>query len=526
MRAAPSVGVLLAAVVLAGAAPASKPPSDAALVARGLTRALDLGWLSPDEADSYGATARAALPLARGLPWTRARELKGVLHDVALQWRSYTRPRALALFSTLAFNERWLADHWLPPAGTDEQDADGVVYRYFPGHGLVFHPLAEFSQLSNAAAAGDVDATQTLAQALLRRAVPARGGLVWEYGFPFSGGTPPWTSGMAQAVAAQALARAGDLLSDPTLLDAAGEAYAATRTLVEQVSAGPWIRLYSFARSPVLNAQLQTILSLGDYAETTGDDGAAALVASLTSAAKAMLPRFDTGYWSLYSLAGDEASGSYHHYVVLLLRALADRTGDSFWADAAQRFAGYETQPPILEPGPPVPTLYPRPADGYRDVARFRVWVSKLSYVTLLAGGRHPTVLLGHGWHTLAWAPGPGRRPGVYQPLLRAEDQDGHRLVIRLPQVEVRWDASPPPVEVRVVGASTLAWSSADEGTPWLALTVHLDAGGAHRVIDLGRRGRTGQVPLRLPPGRWRAHVVAVNSAGKARRVSLGVLPR
>jgi hypothetical protein len=370
-----------------------------------------------------------------------------------------------------------------------------------------------------------VDATQTLAQVLLQRAVPARGGLVWEYEFPFGAGVP-WTSGMAQSVAAQALARAADLLSDPSLLDAADAAYASTRILVEQVSTGLWIRLYSFARSPVLNAQLQTILSLDDYAQISGDDGAAALVARLIASAKSMLPRFDTGYWSLYSLAGDEAPRSYHHYVVTLLRSLASRTGDTFWSDAADRFAAYETQPPILKPGPPVATLYPKPADGYRDVARFRIWLSKLSYVTLIVAGGSRTIQLGHGPHTLDWTPGPGRAPGLYYPRLRAVDENGHGVIVPLSPVQVRYDVVPPQLDVEITGARTLSWSSTDEGTPWLALAVHLDSGTAHRVIKLGRRGRSGRVALRLPAGRWHAHLVAVNSAGKLRRVSLGVLPR
>jgi hypothetical protein len=524
MRAA-SLLALLAAVVLAGAAPARRPPSDRALVTKGLVRAVASGRLSAEEAAGYRATVGRLPALARKLPPLRARELKAVLHDIALQWRSYTRPRALTLFSTLDFDERYLASHRLPDSGTDTQDEDGIVYRYFPGHGLVFHPLAEFAQLNNDVSLGDADATETLAQALLQRAVPARGGLVWEYEFPFGSGVP-WTSGMAQSVAAQALSRAADLLSDPALLDSAGAAYASARTLVEPVSSGPWIRLYSFARSPVLNAQLQTILSLDDYAEISGDEDAAALVSRLVASAKAMLPRFDTGYWSLYSLAGDEAPRSYHHYVVGLLRSLANRTGDSFWKDAADRFAAYETQAPFLKPGPPVATLYPKPADGYRDVARFRIWLSKLSYVTLIVAGGSHTVQFGHGPHTLVWAPGPGRAPGLYYPKVRAEDENGHRVVVSLSPVEVRYDVAPPLLEVHVTGASTLSWSSTDEGTPWLALAVHLDSGSEHRVLRLGRRGRSGTVALRLPPGRWRAHVVAVNSAGRLRRVSLGVLPR
>src|SRR5262245_61165225 len=144
MRAAP-LAVLLAAAVVVGAAPARRPPSDRALVTKGIARAVASGQLSSDEAAGYRAAVGRLPALLRRLPPLRARELKGALHDLAVQWRSYTRPRALTLFSTLAFNEQWLAGHRLPKSGTDAQDADGVVYRYFPGHGLVFHPLAEFT---------------------------------------------------------------------------------------------------------------------------------------------------------------------------------------------------------------------------------------------------------------------------------------------------------------------------------------------------------------------------------------------
>jgi hypothetical protein len=50
--------------------------------------------------------------------------------------------------------------------------------------------------------------------------------------------------------------------------------------------------------------------------------------------------------------------------------------------------------------------------------------------------------------------------------------------------------------------------------------------GGTARTIELGRRGLAGTRHLRLPPGRWHATLVAANSAGKARAVSLGFLPR
>ena len=96
---------------------------------------------------------------------------------------------------------------------------------------------------------------------------------------------------MAQSVAAQALARAGTLLGDQTLLDAADSAYASVPRLLSPVSpAKPWIALYSFDRVPVLNAQLQAALSVGDYAALSGNQSAAALAARLTDAARKFAP--------------------------------------------------------------------------------------------------------------------------------------------------------------------------------------------------------------------------------------------
>ena len=79
---------------------------------------------------------------------------------------------------------------------------------------------------------------------------------------------------------------------------------------------------------------------------------------------------------------------------------------------------------------------------------------------------------------------------------------------------------------VSVSAPATLSWSSAAEGTPWLHLRVRLTGGGPPRVLDLGRRRLAGTRHLKLPPGRWHASLLATNSAGRSRFVSLGYLPR
>nr|MBA3384398.1 hypothetical protein [Actinomycetota bacterium] len=97
----------------------------------------------------------------------------------------------------------------LPPtaAARDVQTPDGAVYRAGLT-GRYFHPLGSFGKLNRAVTAGNRVRAPQLADALIARGHrQGRFGLVWRYNVP--GGRSGWTSGLAQAVAAQALARAG-----------------------------------------------------------------------------------------------------------------------------------------------------------------------------------------------------------------------------------------------------------------------------------------------------------------------------
>jgi D-glucuronyl C5-epimerase C-terminus len=428
----------------------------------------------------------------------------------------------------LESNEQQLATHPLPPSGTDVYGDDGVLYRFVKGHGYEFHPLGDFGALNTLILAGRTDEAQQLATALVARGEPKDGRLTWSYPFPFGRGTPPWRSGMAQAVAAQALARVGQALGDQTLLAAADQAYAAIPgRLVRALSAGPWIKLYSFDDAPVLNAQLQSAISIGDYAQISSNTGAAGLAAQLQATAQALLPKFDTGYWSLYSLAGKEAPIGYHDYVVSLLKRLATRTGDTTWSDFATRFQSYETQPPVLKPSlaaTPDPAnpivIYPDPQDGYLDTVTFSVWLSKLSTVTLHAGGRAQSFELGHGSRSIVWSPG-RRAAGTYYPYLTARDAAGNVTRVTLRQVVMK-ALAPPVVEAHVAGRRTLVWSATDEGTPWLHLDVRFDNGTKRRYRDLGAQPLAGRLVLVVPTGAWQTTLVAGNSAHQAVTVDLG----
>jgi D-glucuronyl C5-epimerase C-terminus len=516
-----------AALALCAPAVASAFSSQSALLAhRGITHALAQHWLKPADAKRYGTDVNLALHDVARLPKLRGRIVAAQLRQITVLWDSYTSPRALALFSQLEQNLAYLETHRVPARRVDTSDDDGVVYRWFPGLGLEFHPLASFGALNNVAAQQDADATRTLATALLERAIPRGSRLIWEYAFPFGRGRPPWASGMAQAVAAQSLARAGALLQDDSLVTAASRAYAAVPGLVLRLPSGPWIRLYGFGRELVLNAQLQAILSLTEYGETAHDAAATALAQGLSNAARALLPRFDTGDWSLYDLGGAYAPREYQTYVTDELAKLAARTQDPFWVAAARRFHDYLYAPPQVTLGAVPPALYPQPSDGYLDDAPIPVTLSQRASVTLAIAGTVRTWRLGPGAHTLTWTPPPALAPGTYPASLAAVTYAGNKTTVRLAPLVVAWDTSPPAVAAQLSG-TTLSWQGTDPGTPWLVLKIDLvdpAAVNPPQTLELGQQALSGSVQVSLPPGAWQATLQAANSAGLTASVDLGAV--
>ena len=405
---------LTAALTLAGASPASSvtPLQKAALKA--LSHARATGRIDEATAAAARTEVNRAAFLARTLPGGRREHVLVPLDELTSFAGLLTQPRTLTLTGELKANNAYFAKHYAPAPKTDITDADGIVYRYFAGRCFEFHPLANFGALNARANAGDIEGTRRLADALIARGVYEHsGGIGWEYTFPFSGGRAPWLSGMAQAVAAQAFARAAGLVPDEST-SLMGKARAAYQTipgrLLTSVAAGPWIRLYSFTSLTVLNAQLQAVISLQTYAVTAEDNDAAALAARMQRAAAATLPRFDTGYWSYYALPHDPSPLDYHDYVVQLLKQLSST--DKRFADAAVRFAGYEKQPPAIQLAPSA-------------LGALTFWVSKPSTVSVVtAAGRPRRVSVDGGWHTFAF--GEPKRAGTYGVRGTATDASGN----------------------------------------------------------------------------------------------------
>jgi D-glucuronyl C5-epimerase-like protein/PKD domain-containing protein len=205
---------------------------------------------------------------------------------------------------------------------------DGLV---FTGGGQ-FQPLLSFAALNRQVKLRRCGAVRRLASALLGRAVRSGRAVFWNYDFSFEGGPVPWRSGFAQAVGAQALARAGVMLRDPALSAVAAASFRGLRRgLLLRLGGGLWIREYGFTHEVILNSQLQSILSLESYAAVAESAAARRVAHQLVAATRRLLPRFDLGCWARYQLGGGAASLHYQIYHVELLRRLAATHSAPIW---------------------------------------------------------------------------------------------------------------------------------------------------------------------------------------------------
>ena len=307
----------------------------------GLEAAESAGRLGPKLTEQYRAALDDALAAIGTLPPGRGASIELVLGDVAAHADVYDPSRALALFGMLTANVAHFAENPVPLPPADMTGEDGVVYRWFAAHGFQFHPLANFATLNGHAKNERREQAGQLAKAMVARGLREGRTLTWEYYFPFAG-PGRWTSALAQSAGAQALARTGALLEDDALLAGAGATYREiARDLSQTLGGGTWVKEYSYSDMAVLNAQLQSIVSLAEYARITEDAEAQRYVESLSTAARTLLPEFDTGCWSRYSLGGSPASDSYHRYHVNLLQRLSQIEGHAVWAETGARWKGY-----------------------------------------------------------------------------------------------------------------------------------------------------------------------------------------
>ena len=242
---------------------------------------------------------------------------------------------------------------------------DPLLLQHYAGYGLQIQPLGNFGKangLWTECKERPEDCKRNMLHRLLEsmlRVASRRGSFkAWEYWFPFGGGYPPWASGMATATGMQALARGATFFGEPRFMTAASKAlpiFLKPPPLGVRVHAdhGSHYLLYSFAPGlRVLNAFLQAITGLYDYAKLNDDDRARRLFHRGDRAARRETPRYDTGHWSYYALPNKNLSTwDYHELVTGFLENLCERTGAHVYCRTARRFARYSRQ----RGGPPPP---------------------------------------------------------------------------------------------------------------------------------------------------------------------------
>ncbi len=416
---------------------------------------LDTGQIDQASYDraknAYNGVKRAYKSAPKG---TRKTNLKAVLDEADdMSRRGFVAPSRLnAMSLTLERNRQWWTTGSLPRNGQRiEFSGSELVWQYYTNEGIQIQQLGNFGK-ANALWADEKETDlRSLLDELISLASDRGGAIAFEYFFEFGGGEPPWASGLSQATGLQALARATELTGDPKYRDVALRGLA----LFEQAppngvrvdgTAGPHYLIYTFNPDlRVINAFLQSVIGLHDFAQITGDQRAQGLFASAEAEARVETPQYNTGAWSLYSQARESDLG-YHKLVRDFLRRLCDRIGAPVYCDTAQAFTDQ------LKIAPEVAPVTRRVRGGKPAQLKFRLSkISRVGVTVIDSAGRSvfaTSAVAGYGEKFFTWSNaadrggqlhaarergGPGREPRSDddRPAPRAQGQEAQEAAVR-----------------------------------------------------------------------------------------------
>ena len=407
-----------------------KPPQKT--VASELKRLLKSGAINSSQYGAYHASFNAALSAERRLRGTRATELEAVitnLHNIAVAGK-LTPGRLPVLFQTLDRNRQWWTTGPLLASGQYVEFSDSqLLWEYYAGQGIELQVLGSFGKADGLYTAGPADYSQL--EALLSQIIPLAvnraGGLVWEYYFQFDGGKPPWTSAMSQGTGIEALTRAYLASHDPEYLQLAHSAlpvFTAPPPVGVRVATPIGARYVQYTFTPgtsIINAFLQSLIGLYDYAQVSHDPLAQQLFNAGNAEAEAEVPHYDTGAWSLYQ-PGIEDTLSYHELVTGFLQQLCTRTQAPVYCTTAQHFTNYLTTPPALQ------LVTQHLAKGKPATISFHLSkVSRVGIVVIGPGGHTLfSTSASFGYGTRSFAVPPLKHKGTYTIHLAATDLAGN----------------------------------------------------------------------------------------------------
>jgi D-glucuronyl C5-epimerase-like protein len=276
---------------------------------------------------------------------TQLGDVTATLDELAAD-KQVTIPRLPVLMLTLKNNASyWKTGPALGNGASVQFQGSELVWEYYAGSGIQLQVLHTFGEGDGYYEAGRAYYAKlaTLMNEMVPLAVRRGGGLAWEYYFNWEGGKPPWVSAMAQATGLEALTDAYLATGNSQYLTDAHEALPLLETapptgVAVKTALGARYLQYSFTpNTDIINAFLQTLLGLYDYAQVSHDPVASALYAAGNHQAQAELGSFIVGGWSLYQ-AGDADSLSYHALVTGFLKLLCQKTQSRVYCATYQRF--------------------------------------------------------------------------------------------------------------------------------------------------------------------------------------------
>jgi hypothetical protein len=287
--------------------------------------------------------------------------------------------RLPALFLTLERNRSWWTTNPLLSSGERVSfPGSKLVWEYYGGQGIEIQWLGTFGEANGYYLSGHENANlRQLLGEVLPLATKRAGGIAWEYMFQFDGGLPPWTSGLSQGTALQVLSRAWSRFKEPTLLAAAQQALGIFETrppegVLVKTAAGAHYLEYTYApRDRILNGFIQSVVGLYDFTSITKDPLGLQLFEAGDAEARAEVPRYDTGAWSLYDQFG-ESDLNYHELLTEFLKHLCERTGKGppFNPTSTPAPPTPATPPTSTTPSPTTPPAGGSPPSGGASAAR------------------------------------------------------------------------------------------------------------------------------------------------------------
>jgi hypothetical protein len=535
------VAVLAMAVALCASEPAAAGPDPVVSQVRKAKRA---GKITGADSRKYIGLWKNSARVSRSLSTRRAQEVRAVRGYTLGMARSgrLKADRMEPVFSTLRATVYVMRHRSFP---NHEQKikipGDPVVYCYFSGSGVQFHPLFTFAWGNSLYTQGRNAELTALADRAEEMSVVRNDFRSWEYYFPWQGGSPGWASGMSQATAVQVFSRAfqrsGDVryrsVAERALVGFSRSPLKSGFTVTQ--GSGKWYLIYPFnSRQRILNGHLQVLLGVNDYFTITNDPKGQQVVQRGINGVVPMLRRFDTGAWSRYDLYA-EAELGYHDLMTTQLTRLGNRTGVTQFSDRAARFANYRvTAPKINLVRQRLAPIYPV-KDGYRDSVRLRYFVNKRAKVVVRIRSRAGKAVRTfssyglRGKRSIVWdgRSDGGRivRPGIYTVHFFAKDVVGNRRKGQLNRtLRVRRDTRRPratamTLRSRGAGRSHLVVKAHDTESSTIEAYVQIGKRVLARTSGDGRLVLTIKRPLRRLHGR--AELVLVDPTGNRTVVRL-----